>query len=76
MGAYVPSACRFWLCSSRWGLLWISGSARPLAQVYPLNIGLSGSPVTLVSLPSVTVASTPQCAEQMRQMPGASWWST
>ena len=26
--------------------------------------------MTLVSLPSVTVASTPQCAEQMRQMPG------
>ncbi|WP_234897741.1 hypothetical protein [Mycolicibacterium vanbaalenii] len=35
-----------------------------------MNIGLSGSPVTLVSLPSVTVASTPQWAEQMRQIPG------
>ncbi|WP_286199045.1 hypothetical protein ACRDU6_02925 [Mycolicibacterium sp. ELW1] len=35
-----------------------------------MNSGLSGSPATLVSFPSTTVASTPQCAEQMRQIPG------
>jgi hypothetical protein len=33
-------------------------------------MGLSGSPVTFTSFPSATVASTPQWAEQMRQMPG------
>ena len=62
-----PSGRRRNGCRTRSGSFWTSVIAIPLGQAKPAESGWSGSGRTLVSSPSMTVATMPQSGSQIRQ---------